>query len=53
MRTPAYGGYGQEHGDELLLLQDGMADERVDEACKSLPAFFDEAIVGCDVIAVN
>jgi hypothetical protein len=43
----------EEHNDELLLAQHGVADESVSKPREAAAAFFDEEAVGGDVIAVD
>lgn len=44
---------GQEHDDQLLLREDGVAHEGVGEACEAASAAFEEGGVRCEVVAVN
>jgi hypothetical protein len=43
----------QEHDDELVLTQGGMADESVCEACQTSPSLLDEQVICSDVLAID
>lgn len=43
---------GQEHHDQLLLAENGVADERIGESLEAAAALFDEESIGCYVIAI-
>jgi len=48
----AYCGDGEEHDDELFDVEDGVADDGVDEADEAAAALFEEEGVGGDGVAV-
>lgn len=49
----AHGRYGKEHDDELLLAENGMADESVEEPTKATTALFDESAVVGKVVPID
>jgi hypothetical protein len=48
-----YRGDCEEHDDELLFAQHRVADKSVDEPDETPSAFFDEQLVGSDVVAID